>query len=68
MAQVRDDLPEKSGRPFLAFTRRYGWVVVIPAPSEPEHTLGFTRPGRVRVERRLVLATAALPPVPDGAL
>lgn len=56
--------------PFLAFTRKYGWVVVVPALDgrEDRVTLGFSRPGNVRITRVDTLATAPLPPVPEAAL
>lgn len=59
---------KQAGTPLLAFTRKYGWVVVRPSRVESEDfILGFSRPGGVRIERRHVLGTADLPPVPDAA-
>jgi hypothetical protein len=55
--------------PFLAFTRKHGWIVVVPWPGENEtnNVLGHIRPGAARVWRHDVLATAPLPPVPESA-
>lgn len=47
---------------FLAFTKKYGWVVVIPAPAEwPGY---HTVPGKYGIAEKDVLARADLPPIP----
>lgn len=45
-------------------------VVVVPGLDDREDgiTLGFSRPGNVRITRVDTLATAPLPPVPEAAL
>lgn len=61
-----EDLPKI---PFLAFVRRFGWVVVEPKASwRATDSVGFyTRPARLEISRHHILAAAPLPSVPPEA-
>ena len=54
-------------RPVLVYTRKYGWVVCHPE-DDADYVFGYSRPGRVQVLDRDVLAIAELPPAPDEAV
>jgi hypothetical protein len=65
--------------PQLVYTRKYGWIVAvplnIPVGSKPRgltdygaSAWAYSRPGKVRVMERDVLATRSLPPPPKAAL
>lgn len=59
---------ENRARPVLAYTRKYGWIVVRPWRGEPRPELfGLSRPGHVIVWQHQVLAVEPLPPPPDSA-
>lgn len=60
-----EDIP--SG-PFLAYTMKKKWIVVVPErPAyQKEHgIIGYSRPGSMRISLRDIEAIAPLPPVPE---
>lgn len=64
-----DEIP--TDKPFLAYTRQWGWVKVIPILHEGLRKSGYaaiTNPMQCRVYARHILAVADLPPVPSVAL
>jgi hypothetical protein len=56
-------------RPFLAYTRKRGWIVAtITAPETRERGIvAWSRPGNVWLTERDILAIADLPPPPPEA-
>ncbi len=59
----KDELPPL---PFLAFVRRFGWVVVDREWGEGVRCFG-TRPRAGVIYQREIIATAALPDAPKEA-
>lgn len=52
--------PLPADKPFLARTRKYGWIVVEKAP--PGWTGYLTRPGKYGVAEKDILDRAPVPP------
>jgi hypothetical protein len=61
---------ELPARPFLAWTRKFGWIVVEPVAADPRRygPVGQSRPNANPVYHHEILAIADLPPPPDAAL
>lgn len=49
---------------FLAFTRKYGWIAVEPAP--PGWSGYMTVPGKYSIKDADILARDDLPPIPEA--
>jgi hypothetical protein len=71
MPSVFGDPPVYPTRPFLAYTRKRGWIVattISPELRKLKYIVAGSRPGSVELSDRDILAIADLPPPPPEAV